>query len=518
MIQKPVQRKIYITGLILLSLGILFSGPVVSMSTMLLGANWFSELNYRKRLQLFFRNPTALLLSAVFFMHLLGFLWTSNFNYGLDDLRTKVPLFVLPFIISTTPTLSKNEFRLLLAFFITGIVVSTLISMTALWHWLPVAVHDIRDISLFISHIRLSLMICLSIFALAYFFVRYPSNWLRGLIIIIGCWLIVFMGILESLTGLSILVVVSFVICIVYFSKHRPKLALTVGLITLLLFIGAVYQINSIAKGFTEVKSVSIKDLPKKSPAGHPYYNDSTFLIVENGTYVMLQACWEELRPSWEKRSKIRFDSVDAKGNPVSVTLVRYMASKGFLQKDAETFSALTDSDIHAIESGICNYKYRSLGSLNGRIYESIWEIDVYRKGMNPSGHSMTMRFEFWKTGWHVFKHNWLTGVGTGDVRDAFTKQYIADKSTLDERWRLRAHNQYLAIAVAFGALGLLLFLISLVYPLLQNKMYGNYFYLVFFMIVCISMLTEDTLETQAGVTFYAFFNSIFLFAQPKDT
>jgi hypothetical protein len=30
-------------------------------------------------------------------------------------------------------------------------------------------------------------------------------------------------------------------------------------------------------------------------------------------------------------------------------------------------------------------------------------------------------------------------------------------------------------------------------------------------------MLTEDTLETQAGVTFYALFNCLFLFAKPEE-
>jgi len=35
--------------------------------------------------------------------------------------------------------------------------------------------------------------------------------------------------------------------------------------------------------------------------------------------------------------------------------------------------------------------------------------------------------------------------------------------------------------------------------------------YLSFFIIAVISFLTEDTLETQAGVTFFAFFNSFFL-------
>jgi hypothetical protein len=517
MISPTVHRKIYITGLILIPLGILFSGPVASMSMMLLGVNWLSEPHYKERLKAFFRNKPAVLLCSVFFLHLLGLCWTSDFGYGMDDVRIKIPLFLIPFIISTTPPLSRNEFRLLLLFFIAGIVVSTLISMAAFWHWLPVPVHDIRDISLFISHIRLSLMICLSLFVLAYFFKQYASIRIRIAIIVIAVWLIVFLGILESLTGLSIFVVVTVILGIAYFTQHRPKMALLAGLLTLLLLSLAAWQVYSVARGFLKTKPVVFQELPKISPRGNVYTNDSSFTIVENGTYVMLQVCWDELRTAWEKKSRIPFDSSDSKGNAISITLIRYMASKGLLQKDKVTFATLSQDDIHAIENGITNYKYQSLGSLNSRIYESIWEIDVYTKGSNPSGHSMTMRFEFWKTGWHIFKKHWLAGVGTGDVKTMFKKQYAIDKSQLEERWQLRAHNQYLAIAVAFGLPGLLLFLASLVYPLTHTKMYRNYFYVVFWMIVCISMLTEDTLETQAGVTFYAFFNAIFLFGQPVE-
>jgi hypothetical protein len=39
----------------------------------------------------------------------------------------------------------------------------------------------------------------------------------------------------------------------------------------------------------------------------------------------------------------------------------------------------------------------------------------------------------------------------------------------------------------------------------------------VFWMIAMISFLTEDTLETQAGATFFSLFNSVFLFARPQE-
>jgi hypothetical protein len=55
-----------------------------------------------------------------------------------------------------------------------------------------------------------------------------------------------------------------------------------------------------------------------------------------------------------------------------------------------------------------------------------------------------------------------------------------------------------------------------LLYPLYTRLRKPDYFYVVFWCIAVISMLTEDTLETQAGATFFAFFNALFLFAKPQ--
>ncbi len=512
-----VHSRVFTAGLIFLSLGMLFSGPVASISMLLLGINWFAEGNYPERLRIFWKNKPAVILCAFFLLHFIGLAWSSDLDYGLSDVRIKVPLFVLPFIFSTTTRMSSVTFRLFCGIFVLGVIVSTLISLCILKGLLPIAVHDIRDISFFISHIRLSLMICLSIFMLVYFLPRYPSTGLRILFILSILWLVVFLGIIESLTGLSILMIVSVILGVAYFNSHRPLLGrILLGGVLLILGL-MVYQVYSISRSFREVKTVRLASLLPVTADGNLYMNDTASLMVENGTYVRLEVCWTELKTGWEKRSSIPFDSKDRKGNMLSSTLLRYMASKGLFKKDSRTFATLSNDDILSIENGITNYKYPNLSSLNARIYETIWEMDVYRKGENPSGHSMTMRIEFWRAGWHIFKQHMLYGTGTGDVKNAFIKQYKTDHSKLEERWQLRGHNQYLAIAIAFGLPGLLFFLFSLIYPLAQGNMYRNYFYAVFFIIMMVSMITEDTLETQAGATFYALFNSVFLFVMPKE-
>ena len=73
--------------------------------------------------------------------------------------------------------------------------------------------------------------------------------------------------------------------------------------------------------------------------------------------------------------------------------------------------------------------------------------------------------------------------------------------------------HQYLSITVGFGIIGLVWFLVSLLYPYLSSKRNRTYLYTVFMVILLLSMLPEDTIETQAGVTWFAFFNSLLIFA-----
>ena len=100
----------------------------------------------------------------------------------------------------------------------------------------------------------------------------------------------------------------------------------------------------------------------------------------------------------------------------------------------------------------------------------------------------------------------------------AFANQYHEDNSLLLPQYRLRAHNQYITYLVTFGFLGIIIFGFSLIYPFLKNKMYNDYFYMAFFSIILLSMLTEDTLETQIGITFFCFFQHPFFTERKRLT
>jgi hypothetical protein len=258
------------------------------------------------------------------------------------------------------------------------------------------------------------------------------------------------------------------------------------------------------------------KNLVYRTSKGNIYTHDTLSYLVENGRYPGLYVCDTELHDSWNGRSKMNYDGQDAMGHELKTTLIRYLNSRGY-RKDAEGMKQLSDGDIRNIEKGIANYFYSKKFNPNSRIYKMLWEFQVMKKGGGPGGTSFVQRLEFWKAAAGIIRENFWTGVGTGDMDEAFTLQYEKTNSKLAPEFRLRSHNQFLAIFTAFGFIGFLWFVFTLIYPPYRLKAFNNYRYLAFFCIIVLSMLTEDTLETQMGVTFYAFFNSFLLFLNKDD-
>ena len=168
------------------------------------------------------------------------------------------------------------------------------------------------------------------------------------------------------------------------------------------------------------------------------------------------------------------------------------------------------------VEKGYTNYLFKKKFALYPRIYELFWEIEQYRKGGDPSGHSLAQRIVYVETGIRIIKSNFWFGTGTGDVSDSFHRQYDIDKTQLQPKWRLRAHNQFLTFLLTFGIFGFLWFLFALfTAPSIKHR-YRYFIFTIFFLIGILSMLNEDTLETHVGVSFFAFFYAFFLFSTPE--
>jgi hypothetical protein len=506
-------QNIYFFGLMVLAFGLSWSNFLMSVSQLILALNWFAEGKIKQKFFIFFRNRTAMLLSAVFLIHFLWLFNTEDFQYAFRDIRIKIPLFVLPLFFSTSVPLDKKRLSILLHTFIAGVLLATSISIVLLSGVTTIKVNDVREISGFISHIRFALCICIAILLLIPFSMNKDvSLKIKVFYLLMIIWLVVFLGIMQSGTGFSILIIYAlFFLAYKVFTVTQPIQRILYISIFVAFPLLVIFYINNAVKEFYYTKPVDLNKLEKFTVNGNAYNHYTTDFKRENGVYSGIYICWKELEAEWNRRSSINFNGYDRKEQEIKFTICRYLASKN-LRKDSLGMSKLNTNDIQAIENGVTNFKGIKPSGINTRLQQTIWEFDSFKNGENPGGQSVLMRLEYWKTGLKIISDHWLFGVGTGDVQQEFLRKYKETNSILSEKYRRHTHNQYLTFWISFGIFGLLIFIASLVLPLMWNRASLNHYYVTFFIVVCISMLTEDTLETQAGVTFFAFFNTLYLF------
>src|ERR1700733_15392232 len=141
--RSRIHHYIYLLGLMGVAVGMSSSNALNSISQAVLAINWLAEGNYIFRLKKFITNKPAVVLCSFYVMHLIGLLYTTNFNYGLEDIDKKLPLFLFPFILSSSVTLSEKEKRIVFLFFMAALTIVSFIGCHLLFTHQLIDIHDI---------------------------------------------------------------------------------------------------------------------------------------------------------------------------------------------------------------------------------------------------------------------------------------------------------------------------------------------------------------------------------------
>lgn len=502
-------ERLYLIGLSAIAVGLSLSKPLISIGQLILGLAWILEGNYSQRIKAFFTNKTALFLILFFAISVVGLINTSNFSYAFTDVKRKFPFFVLPFVLFGFK-LKQEQLKLVFKLYLAGILAASFWSIFVKLGGLGITIVDDRDLSRFNSHIRFGLEICIAIFGLGYYFFNEHNLKTKIIITLLGLWLLAFMFILHLYTGLLVFGATSLILMFVYgFKVADFKFKFLLFLTPLFIVGGAVWYINkSVNQYYNQNQPLEEK---RYSPYGEIYNHNLTNDDKENGYYVYRNNADEELEYAWNKVSKIHYRGKDLKGQPISSTVIRFITSKGEY-KNHKAVMNLTPKEIEAIERGTTNVNMLTSNAFERRITSTIWEFDNYKRGRDYNGHSTVMRWVYWKTAYNIFKEHFWTGVGTGDIQDAFNEQYEKENSPLIEKYRLRAHNQFITAFTTYGIFGGILFIVFLLYPLFGLSLKNHFVYLAFILIMLLSMITEDTLDTQVGITLFVFFNTLLIY------
>lgn len=518
---RSISHYIYFGLLSCLAVSMPFSIYVISLCEFGLLINLMLEGDFKNRFRRIIQRKSLLIFFCIYAVHIIWVLGSTDVNFAFQSLRIKLPLLVLPLIIASSLPLSSERLKLLLKFFIASVVIATLFSTSIYLGLTHYEVNDVRkSISIFISHIRFSLLIVICIQVLFYWMVTegWKISKTQVVKILIIVWLIIFLLILEAFTGIVVLIVSSLVLILAFIRSVKYKFVKT-GLVLLLIAIPllSVIVVKNEIKKFYNFEKFDINTLEKKTVNGNYYNHNLLDWNVENGHKVYMYVCQPELRKEWDKRSSYKYDALDMKQQPTIYTLIRYMTSIG-LRKDSVGVSKLTAVDINRIEHGMTNYIYANKFGIMPRIYEVIWEIDQYKHGWGVNQHSVTQRIIYMQIALSLIKDNFWFGIGTGDLPMEYANYYKTHETGLSKERQVHTHNQFLRLFTMFGLFGFLIIMAAFFIPVFIEHKWQSYYLVMIIAIVLLSFLNEDTLETQIGVTFSIFFYSLFLWGSKKDS
>jgi len=466
--------------------GLSVSKVIVSVAQFLMAFAWLMSGDLKQKAITGFKNTVFISMGGIFIIHLLGMLYSDNWTYGIHDIRTKLPLLVIPFMFAGFNIPDKKYINYIFYLFFIGLIVGCVGALVLYAGLGDKEITDARYLSPFVSHIRFSILLVIGIISCACLYALNKQKWLW----IAALFFIANLFILKAMTGwILLLVALLFYVWQLQLKYRILFFSMLIGLIAvsgLMLhqFYNRVFTLSSLHQ--------------EQTIANKKGYTNYDINEIENGEYVWKNINDSALTKEWKKISNTSLTEKDKRKQPLRNTLLRYLTSKHYT-KDSAGISALSILDIYNIKNGYTNYLFINPNSLDYKIYQLLYELHTFLQGSSFNGHSLSMRYLLAKTGIEIWKDNFLIGVGTGDVQDAFDWKYEHNKTELSKENHLRAHNQFITFGLTFGAVGFIC-IFFLLLRLFKNQ--SRIFKLVYF-ILLLSFLNEDTLETQIGVSMF---------------
>lgn len=153
-------------------------------------------------------------------------------------------------------------------------------------------------------------------------------------------------------------------------------------------------------------------------------------------------------------------------------------------------------------ELGYTSYEYSHKGA------ESHFNMEVTGDQWNGAN----IRLAVWSCGWDLVKQHPVFGVQLGDKVDRMMDVYAAKHFDFAYNNRRNMHNNYLDILVAFGIVGLLLFLWGFIFePLRQSIRSKDIFGMFVIAAFMLSFISETYFDRSMGNMVFAFFISFII-------
>ena len=162
-----IHARVHYFVLLLFVVGIACSKFLMSMGLLMGVLNLILDGHFKQYFRRWTENRLLHFVLLFYLLCWLSLLWSANLWEGLDQMRRLTTLLLLPLIITAKPLPQSRKMKGLLSIFIAAVVITSLVNSIA-FHFFAKQLEliDIRQMSLFGSHIRFGILVAFA-FSLA---------------------------------------------------------------------------------------------------------------------------------------------------------------------------------------------------------------------------------------------------------------------------------------------------------------------------------------------------------------
>ncbi|MDB5016570.1 MAG: hypothetical protein JWQ84_1402, partial [Mucilaginibacter sp.] len=129
---------------------------------------------------------------------------------------------------------------------------------------------------------------------------------------------------------------------------------------------------------------------------------------------------------------------------------------------------------------------------------------------------TLDSRLSRWKVSVGLIGKAPVIGYGAGSEIGLLQEAFFKDKLYSSYLNRLNTHSQYLSFLIKSGIIGLLIYIITLAFGFNYAYREKDLLFFTFIALIAIVSFSENLLDVDKGIFYYAFFFSFFVFSQKQ--
>ena len=244
---KPFSENISKLALVSIVLGLFFSNALKSIGLVYLAASFLIHPDSLKNIKVLLKDSLFVSCLIIASLYLLSFLYGGDLFYFFFSSRNKILYFFVPLALVNTP-LNKSEFRFLFYLFICSALIQTLYATSYFFiNDNSKALYSIGQVlpTIKINHVEISWLLSISVLLIINAISISKDNTERLFLIIVGCWIFLFIHLFAVRTGIVLLYVFLMIHlgCLLY-KNQKKYIPIIPFLVSLCLFISYTLSEN----------------------------------------------------------------------------------------------------------------------------------------------------------------------------------------------------------------------------------------------------------------------------------